>query len=291
MSSSLLHVISSHGPDGNRAAAVARHRWRRERPPEGLLAGYGSVDGLILESIAAGQEFLVADLFCQDSRTVDALDRHYSEGEDPFVFDHHETTAARYGGRPWAVVDTAFCAAKAITAGLSEGETREWSGSLPWWSLPTTGISGSMKTLTAASGRPSSPSAAPTASWQGWRKTRTHLSLPTSGPRGRISWKSRKNGSPSLWKKWGRARVTWPSSSRESWSSATCPISAASCWTGWRNRLFWCRGGEAVFRRMGRLPPQPERDGGQGGRHAPGRKKGAGRGARRFGGPLFSALL
>jgi len=112
MSSSLLHVISHTDLDGIAAAAVAWHRWRGERPLKVSLAGYGAVDGLILESIAAGHDFLVVDLFCQDSRTVDALDRHYSEGGDPFVFDHHETTAARYGGRPWAVVDTAFCAAK-----------------------------------------------------------------------------------------------------------------------------------------------------------------------------------
>lgn len=114
MASSLLHVISHTDLDGIAAAAVAWRRWRKERPLKVSLTGYGALDGLIGESVTAGVEFIVADLFCQNPKTVDALDELYVEGGDPFIFDHHETTAARYGGRPWLVVDTSVCAAKVL---------------------------------------------------------------------------------------------------------------------------------------------------------------------------------
>ncbi|GAB1428508.1 hypothetical protein MASR2M17_19380 [Aminivibrio sp.] len=112
MNSSLLHVISHTDLDGIAAAAVAWHRWQGRRLLKVSLAGYGSVDSLILESLDAGQKFIVMDLFCQDVRTVDALDRFHSPGNPPFAFDHHDTTAQKYGNRPWAVVDTSCCAAK-----------------------------------------------------------------------------------------------------------------------------------------------------------------------------------
>lgn len=112
MDSNLLHVISHTDLDGIAAAAVAWHRWHAFRPLKISLTGYGSVDALILESLEAGHSFLVLDLFCQDGRTVEAVDRSHTEGEDPVAFDHHETTAARYGTRSWLVADTAFCAAK-----------------------------------------------------------------------------------------------------------------------------------------------------------------------------------
>ncbi len=111
MDHSLLHIISHTDLDGIAAAAVAWHRWRT-RPLKISLAGYGSVDSLILESMEAGQDFIVVDLFCQDERTIEKLDKRHKEGDAPFLFDHHETTAARYGNRPWAVVDTTFCGAK-----------------------------------------------------------------------------------------------------------------------------------------------------------------------------------
>lgn len=114
MSSFLLHIISHTDLDGITAAAVAWRRWRKERPLKVSLTGYGAVDGLIGESAAAGVDFIVADLFCQNQKTVDTLDQLYVEGEDPFIFDHHDTTAARYGGRPWLVVDTSACAAKVL---------------------------------------------------------------------------------------------------------------------------------------------------------------------------------
>ena len=111
MSSSVLHVISHTDLDGVAAAAVAWYRWKGIRPLRVSLAGYGAVDGLIMESLAAGQDFMAMDLFCQDARTVEAVDRFYSEGDDPLVFDHHDTTLARYGGRPWLVADASCCAA------------------------------------------------------------------------------------------------------------------------------------------------------------------------------------
>lgn len=120
MNSSLLHVISHTDLDGIAAAAVAWHRWSGIRPLKVSLAGYGAVDSLILESLDAGHDFIVIDLFCQDERTVENLDRRYSEGDAPFVFDHHETTASRYGNRPWAVVDTSYCAAKVYYRWLRE---------------------------------------------------------------------------------------------------------------------------------------------------------------------------
>ncbi|MGI6253930.1 MAG: phosphohydrolase [Aminivibrio sp.] len=120
MSSAVLHVISHTDLDGVVAAAVAWYRWKGKRPLKVSLVGYGAVDGLIMDSMAAGQDFMVADLFCQDARTVDSVDKFYSEGDEPLVFDHHETTAARYGGRPWLVADTSCCAAMVYYRWLSE---------------------------------------------------------------------------------------------------------------------------------------------------------------------------
>ena len=125
MSSSVLHVISHTDIDGVAAAAVAWYRWKGIRPLRISLVGYGAVDGLISESMAAGQDFMAADLFCQDGRTVEAVDRFYSEGDDPLVFDHHETTAARYGGRPWLVVDTSCCAAMVYYRWLAGRSARD----------------------------------------------------------------------------------------------------------------------------------------------------------------------
>lgn len=120
MESSLLHIISHTDLDGVTAAAVAWRRWQPSRPVKVSLAGYGTVDALILETVEAGQDLVVVDLFCQDERTVERLDRLHEAGRPPFLFDHHETTAARYGNRPWAVVDTRFCAAKVYYRWLLE---------------------------------------------------------------------------------------------------------------------------------------------------------------------------
>ena len=76
-----------------------------------FLTGYGDVDSLILETMQAGQDALVLDLFCQREQTVDEIDRGFKEGDKPFLFDHHESTFKRYGNRKWAVIDTKHCGA------------------------------------------------------------------------------------------------------------------------------------------------------------------------------------
>ena len=120
MVDSLLHIISHTDLDGVAAAAVAWRRWQPYRPVRVSLAGYGTVDALILETLDAGHELVVIDLFCQNERTVERLDKLHQPEDEPFLFDHHETTAARYGNRPWAVVDTRFCAAKVYYRWLLE---------------------------------------------------------------------------------------------------------------------------------------------------------------------------
>ena len=108
----LLHVISHTDLDGVAAAALAWHVHRIDRAPVRVsLTGYGEVDNLILETLEAGQEPLVLDLFCQRQETVDEVDRRFPEGGTPFLFDHHQTTFDRYGNRPWAVIRTDACGA------------------------------------------------------------------------------------------------------------------------------------------------------------------------------------
>ena len=68
----VLHVISHTDLDGVAAAATAWLAYSPERPVRLSLAGYGSVDALILESLESSIPFVVLDLFCQDARTVDA---------------------------------------------------------------------------------------------------------------------------------------------------------------------------------------------------------------------------
>ena len=108
----LLHIISHTDLDGVAAAALA---WHANRGSEQLLrislTGYGDVDSLILETMQAGQDALVLDLFCQREQTVDEIDRGFKEGDKPFLFDHHESTFKRYGNRKWAVIDTKHCGA------------------------------------------------------------------------------------------------------------------------------------------------------------------------------------
>ncbi len=82
--------------------------------------GYGEIDNAILESLASGQKLTVLDLFCQRDQTVDQIDRTFTEGSPPFVFDHHKSTYDRYGNRKWAVVDTEYCAAMVYWRWLRE---------------------------------------------------------------------------------------------------------------------------------------------------------------------------
>jgi len=108
----LLHIISHTDLDGVAAAALA---WHANYGPEQLirisLTGYGEVDNLMLETLQAGEVPLVLDLFCQREETVDEIDKYFREGEEPFLFDHHESTFKRYGNRKWAIIDTKSCAA------------------------------------------------------------------------------------------------------------------------------------------------------------------------------------
>jgi hypothetical protein len=121
LENAVTHIISHTDLDGVTAAAVAwAAAWPESAPVKVTLTGYGEVDNLLLESLAAGQKALVLDLFCQRQQTVDELDRRYAPGDLPFLFDHHETTFDRYGNRPWAVVDTSKCAAAVYHAWLLE---------------------------------------------------------------------------------------------------------------------------------------------------------------------------
>ncbi|QTX32376.1 phosphohydrolase [Aminithiophilus ramosus] len=117
----LLHVISHTDLDGVTAAAVAWHGHFPERSPVKVtLTGYGEVDALILETMKAGQDLLVVDLFCQRRETVDEMDRFYEGVASPVLFDHHKTTAEVFSNRKWAVVDVAHCAAKVYYLWLLE---------------------------------------------------------------------------------------------------------------------------------------------------------------------------
>ncbi len=112
LDNTVTHIISHTDLDGVTAAAVAwAAAWPEAAPVKVTLTGYGEVDNLLLESLASGQKVLVLDLFCQRQQTVDEVDRRHVPGDLPFLFDHHESTFERYGNRPWAVVDTAKCAA------------------------------------------------------------------------------------------------------------------------------------------------------------------------------------
>ena len=109
MEKPLLHIISHTDLDGVAAAALAWHVHHNSRLVKVSLTGYGDVDALLLDTLAAGQEPLVLDLFCQREQTVDEIDK--KSFEKPFLFDHHKSTFERYGNRKWAVIDTGFCGA------------------------------------------------------------------------------------------------------------------------------------------------------------------------------------
>ncbi len=108
----VLHIISHTDLDGVVSAALAWHANRSSGLPIKVsLMGYGEVDNAILESLDSGQKLIVLDLFCQRDRTVEDIDRLFTEGAPPFLFDHHKSTYDRYGNRKWLVVDTGYCAA------------------------------------------------------------------------------------------------------------------------------------------------------------------------------------
>lgn len=128
MNERLLHIVSHTDMDGVTAAAVAWHAHYPERAPLKVsLTGYGEVDGLILETVRAGDDLLVLDLFCQRRDTVDELDSRFEGVVTPFFFDHHKTTAEVFGNRPWARVDTRYCAASVYYRWLMEGNAPQVS--------------------------------------------------------------------------------------------------------------------------------------------------------------------
>lgn len=120
MGKPLLHIISHTDLDGVAAAALAWHVHHENRLIRISLTGYGDVDALILETLAAGQEPLVLDLFCQKEQTVDEIDKQWKEASAPFLFDHHKSTFERYGNRKWAMIDTNYCGALVYWRWLSE---------------------------------------------------------------------------------------------------------------------------------------------------------------------------
>lgn len=133
--SSVLHIISHTDLDGVAAAALAWHANKDTgRLLKVSLTGYGEVDALILETLAAGQEPLVLDLFCQRQETIDEIDRTCAERAAPFLFDHHKSNADRYGGRNWALIDTSCCGAMVywnwLMANLPDGERKARVASL-----------------------------------------------------------------------------------------------------------------------------------------------------------------
>lgn len=122
MPDSAIHIISHTDLDGAVSAALAWHAHFPERRPVIVsLTGYGDVDNLIMECLSKDRDFVVTDLYCQRRQTVDALDARFAGDEPPRVFDHHKSTLERWGERPWAVVDTSFCAAKVYHRWLVEG--------------------------------------------------------------------------------------------------------------------------------------------------------------------------
>ena len=119
----LLHIISHTDLDGVAAAALAWHANRGTgRLLRVSLTGYGDVDNLIMETLQAGQDALVLDLFCQREQTVDEIDHIFKEGSQPFLFDHHESTFKRYSNRKWAVLDIKYCGALVYWKWLMEQE-------------------------------------------------------------------------------------------------------------------------------------------------------------------------
>lgn len=108
----LLHIISHTDLDGVAAAALAWHYAKGGgKLVKVSLSGYGDVDELIINSLRAGYEPLVLDLFCQREQTIDEIDKTWDDSRQPFLFDHHKSTFERYANRKWAQVDTDYCGA------------------------------------------------------------------------------------------------------------------------------------------------------------------------------------
>lgn len=123
MDQGILHIISHTDLDGVAAAALAWHYAQAGgRLVKVSLSGYGEVDELILNTIHAGDEPLVLDLFCQREQTIDEIDKTWDDSRRPFLFDHHKSTFERYANRKWAKVDTGYCGALVYHRWLAEND-------------------------------------------------------------------------------------------------------------------------------------------------------------------------
>jgi hypothetical protein len=109
-SSGLVNIISHTDLDGVVAAALAWYANSPAGPVKISLTGYGEVDNLILEGLRRRDRVIALDLSPQFQNTVDEIDRSFVETE-PFLFDHHQSTYEKIGGRPWAMVNTKRCGA------------------------------------------------------------------------------------------------------------------------------------------------------------------------------------
>jgi hypothetical protein len=117
----MLHIISHTDLDGVAAAALAWHvNGAAGRVMRVSLSGYGEVDENIMNSLRAGDDLLVLDLFCQREQTIDEIDRQFDESQPPFLFDHHKSTYERYAGRKWACVDLSCCGASVYKKWLEQ---------------------------------------------------------------------------------------------------------------------------------------------------------------------------
>ncbi len=120
-------IVSHTDLDGVASAAVA---WYAHTPWEGIprvvLTGYHEVDERIAEGLQFQEKWklLVLDLICQKERTADLIDEMY-RGEEPFLFDHHQTTLERFGNRFWSCVDTSCCAARVYYQWIMEQPWKE----------------------------------------------------------------------------------------------------------------------------------------------------------------------
>ncbi|MDR3164030.1 MAG: phosphohydrolase [Synergistaceae bacterium] len=109
-SGGLVNIVSHTDLDGVVAAALAWYANSPSGPVKISLTGYGEVDNLILEGLRRRDRVITLDLSPQFQNTIDEIDRFFGE-TGPFLFDHHQSTYEKIGGRPWAVVNTKRCGA------------------------------------------------------------------------------------------------------------------------------------------------------------------------------------
>jgi hypothetical protein len=121
----ILNIISHTDLDGVTAAAVAWYAGAFTGVPIKVsLTGYGEVDNLVLEAWRKSERIVMLDLSVQYQNTVDEIDRTFS-GDEPFLFDHHESTSEKYANRPWIEADMNYCAAAVYWNWLMKRDDRE----------------------------------------------------------------------------------------------------------------------------------------------------------------------